>query len=337
MVSASKILLGTGILFGFFSSFSLPNFMSHNSLISCISSAFGKRDNSNKEDKLKFEKQAQFQQFTDGLTQSDQIRSLLGEIQVHLSNALNSRGRQRASWRNRVISSVTSISELSHQILAIWPEIYEEVEDSLDSTLHFRQQAPFRKRLCNIDKYGFPDVKQPNRSFVNQSEQTNPHETGKCQYTFQVMCEVVTLATMLQKWHNYAFDDYKESNTELPKFVIEWLDLLIEQSHTLKSNMLRHNNMEEISSKEDESSHTCDESSKPPLSDSFGTNFANSTPKKETPKHSTGDKQSPIRFVKFRPSPIAYGNDINTHVYGSNKYESGSRKSHRDESSAFFG
>jgi hypothetical protein len=329
VVNASKILLGTGILFGFLSSFPLPNFMSRNS----------KRDYGNEGDELKFEKQAQIQQSTVGLTQSDQIRSLLGEIQVHLSNALNSRGRQRASWRNRVINSVTSISELSHQILAIWPMKYEEVGDTLDSTLHFGQQAPFRKRLCNIDKYGFPDVKQPNSPFVIQSKQTKSHEIEKSQYTFQVMCEVVTLATMLQRWHNYAYDDYKESNIELPKFVIEWLDLLIEQSHVLKSNMLGQNNMEEtsLSSKEDESSNKTNESSKPPLSESFGTNFDSSKPKKETPKHSIGDKQSPIRFVKSRPSSIAYGNDINTHVYGSNKYEGGSRKSSRDQGEAFFG
>merc|ERR1712071_111186 len=172
VVNASKFLLGTGILFG------------------CISAALEKRDNENKEDEPKFEQQAQFQQSTVDLTQSEQIRSLLVEIQVHLSNALNSRGRQRASWRNRVINSITSISELSHQILTIWPEIYEEVEESLDSTLHFRQQAPFRKKVCNIDKYGFPDV--------IQSKRTKPHKTEMSQFTFQVMCEVLTLATMLQ-------------------------------------------------------------------------------------------------------------------------------------------
>jgi hypothetical protein len=300
VVNASKFLLGTGIL---------------------------------------FEQQAQFQQSTVDLTQSEQIRSLLVEIQVHLSNALNSRGRQRASWRNRVINSISSISELSHQILTIWPEIYEEVEESLDSTLYFRQQAPFRKKVCNIDKYGFPDVIQLNSPFVIQSKRTKPHKTEMSQFTFQVMCEVLTLATMLQKWHDYAYDDYKENNKELPKFVIEWLDLLIEQSHVLKSNMLGHDTMDEVSlsTEEDESSNTTDESSKPLLSESFGTNFDTSKPEKETPKHSIGDKQSSIHFVKSRPPSIAYGNDINTHVYGSNTYEGGSRKSVRDQGSAFFG
>merc|ERR1712071_509878 len=282
VVNASKFLVGTGILFGFFSGFVLPIFMSRNHLISCILAALEKRDNENKEDEPKFEQQAQFQQSTVDLTRSEQIRSLLVEIQVHLSNALNSRGRQRASWRNRVINSITSISELSHQILTIWPEIYEEVEESLDSTLHFRQQAPFRKKVCNIDKYGFPDVIQPKR--------TKPHKTEMSQFTFQVMCEVLTLATMLQKWHDYAYDDYKENNKELPKFVIEWLDLLIEQSHVLKSNMLGHDTMDEVSlsTEEDESSNTTDESSKPLLSESFGTNFDTSKPEKETPKHSIG-------------------------------------------------
>merc|ERR1712071_125107 len=262
VVNASKFLLGTGILFGFFSGFVLPIFMSRNHLISCILAALEKRDNENKEDEPKFEQQAQFQQSTVDLTQSEQIRSLLVEIQVHLSNALNSRGRQRASWRNRVINSITSISELSHQILTIWPEIYGEVEESLDSTLHFRQQAPFRKKVCNIDKYGFPDVIQLNSPFVIQSKRTKPHKTEMSQFTFQVMCEVLTLATMLQKWHDYAYDDYKENNKELPKFVIEWLDLLIEQSHVLKSNMLGHDTMDEVSlsTEEDESSNTTDES-----------------------------------------------------------------------------
>merc|ERR1712071_702737 len=179
-----------------------------------------------------------------------------------------------------------------------------------------RQQAPFRKKVCNIDKYGFPDVIQLNSPFVIQSKRTKPHKTEMSQFTFQVMCEVLTLATMLQKWHDYAYDDYKENNKELPKFVIEWLDLFIE---------------------EDESSNTTDESSKPLLSESFGTNFDTSKPEKETPKHSIGDKQSSIHFVKSRPPAIAYGNDINTHVYGSNTYEGGSRKSVRDQGSAFFG
>jgi hypothetical protein len=33
----------------------------------------------------------------------------------------------------------------------------------------------------------------------------------------------VTLATMLQRWHNYAYDDYKESNIELPiRYWMAW-------------------------------------------------------------------------------------------------------------------
>merc|ERR1712071_515127 len=224
VVNASKFLLGTGILFGFFSGFVLPIFMSRNHLISCILAALEKRDNENKEDEPKF-----------------------------------------------------------------------------------GQQAPFRKKVCNIDKSGFPAVIQLNSPFVIQSKRTKPHKTEMSQFTFQVMCEVLTLATMLQKWHDYAYDDYKENNKELPKFVIEWLDLLIEQSHVLKSNMLGHDTMDEVSlsTEEDESSNTTDESSKPLLSESFGTNFDTSKPEKETPKHSIGDKQSSIHFVKSRPPSIA--------------------------------
>jgi len=298
-----------------------------------------------------YEQQAQFESTTAHSSQSDQIRNLLEEIRMHLSNALNSRGRQRASWRNRVIDSTHSILELSYQILAIWPEKYAEEELVAAAALcSFTAQAKGSKDCSSeqfyVDQHGFPSPRGHDFSswaldrFVQQSASEIDADDDETGTVYEALCNVVSHATLLQKWYDHAYADYQGSGQSIPKPVILWLDHLIDQSQILKSKMLDDNTMDkkELSDGEDEPSYMDDDAfSKPPLSHAFGANIDSDHAKKETPKYSAGDqsvenpRQSSIHFVR----PDEFNPFYN--VYKSGSGSGASAREKQNGGAAFFG
>lgn len=286
---------------------------------------------------------------------------------MHLSNALNYRGRQRATWRNRVIDSVRSINDLSYQILAIWPYKYSDEElDAAAALCELKDQGDeainsFSRRLLDHDSYEDPDaaallcelkeqgdeainsvsrrlldhdyrIPEPgsfsSKWFVQQAsfDKESDDEIGTA---YAALCDLVSHATMLQKWFDHAYVDAKP----VPEPVVAWLDHLVEEALLLKSIMLDDTTKDkkELSDGEDESPDEDAESSKPPLSHAFGANFDSAHAKKEVPSYSTGDqpvvnpRQSSIRFVNpGEPDPWSYS-------------RANTRESTRDQGAAFFG
>lgn len=310
MVNASKFLLGVGI----------------------VSYFLGFRRTRRR--KSLFEPQAQFVSAAVYSSQSDHIRELLKEIRRHLSNALNFRGNQRATWRNRVIDSVRSIHELSGQILAIWPEKYANEDLAAAAALcELKAQGDeaidsFTRRLLDED-YKIPEPGSfCSKWFVQQASFDKESDDDKGN-AYEALCDVVSHATMLQKWYDHAYVDAET----VPKPVVAWLDHLVEQSLLLKSLMLDDTTMDkkELSDGEDESPSMDAESSKPPLSHAFGANIDSDHAKKEVPAYSTGDqpvvnpRQSSIRFVNpGEADPWSYS-------------RANTRESTRDQGAAFFG
>jgi hypothetical protein len=299
-----------------------------------VSYFFGFR--STRKRKSLFELQAQFESPAVFPSQSEHIREILEDMRMHLSNALNYRGRQRATWRNRVIDSVRSINDLSYQILAIWPYKYSDEElDAAAALCELKEQGDeainsFSRRLLDHD-YRIPEPGSFSSKWFAQQASFDKESDDDIGTAYAALCDVVSHATMLQKWFDYAYVDAKP----VPEPVVAWLDHLVEEALLLKSIMLDDTTKDkkELSDGEDESPDEDAESSKPPLSHAFGANFDSAHAKKEVPSYSTGDQPA----VNPRQNSIYLAHPDEVDFLWKGHSGANTRRSVRDQGAAFFG